>query len=278
LVKSVIPDLILLDIQMPEINGYEVCEKLKANLKTKDIPVIFVSALSDTFDKVKAFEVGGVDYITKPYQAEEVLARVHTHLSLSNAQKQLAQKNQALIKLNQEKNEFLGIVAHDLKNPLSAIKGYSEEIEEYCNEMSEDEIIEYSGLIQKSSAKMFTLITNLLDVNKIESEKIELDLVSTNILPIVESVVQDYAKKSQIKNIKQHFNYSGNNFNAYVDANTLGQVLDNIISNAVKYSPLGKNIYINLIANDNKIRCEVKDEGLGLSTDDQKNYSVNLIV
>jgi len=94
--KKSLPNLILLDIQMPGLNGYEVCEQLKANDKTCDIPVIFISALSEVFDKVKAFSVGGVDYITKPFQAEEVLARVETHLKLCHLQRQLAAQNELL--------------------------------------------------------------------------------------------------------------------------------------------------------------------------------------
>jgi len=95
-VQKLLPDLILLDINMPNMNGYEVCEHLKANERTRDIPVIFVSALSETFDKVKAFTVGGVDYVTKPFQTEEVLARVKTHLQLYQLQQQLAAQNEEL--------------------------------------------------------------------------------------------------------------------------------------------------------------------------------------
>ncbi len=92
--KKTLPDLILLDIQMPGMNGYEVCEQLKANDKTHKIPIMFISALSEVFDKVKAFAVGGVDYITKPFQAEEVLARVETHLKIHHLQQQLAEQNE----------------------------------------------------------------------------------------------------------------------------------------------------------------------------------------
>ena len=95
-VQSEPPNLILLDIRMPDMNGYEVCQKLKADEQTKDIPVIFLSALDDPMDKVMAFDVGGVDYITKPFQFEEVLARVKTHLTIRKLQKQLQDQNERL--------------------------------------------------------------------------------------------------------------------------------------------------------------------------------------
>jgi PleD family two-component response regulator len=99
-VESSLPDLILLDIMMPEINGYEVCSKLKASSLTKDIPIIFISALSEVFDKVKAFEVGGVDYITKPFQAQEVLARVEHQLQIRRLSQQLLERNAQLETVN----------------------------------------------------------------------------------------------------------------------------------------------------------------------------------
>jgi serine phosphatase RsbU (regulator of sigma subunit) len=111
-VQFTLPDLILLDIQMPEMDGYEVCEKLKADNKTHDIPVIFISALTDVFDKVKAFSVGGVDYVTKPFQTEEVLARVETHLKMHQLQQQLTKANQEIMARNEQlKSESLRMKA-----------------------------------------------------------------------------------------------------------------------------------------------------------------------
>jgi DNA-binding response OmpR family regulator len=117
--QKTLPDLILLDIQMPNLNGYEVCEQLKANVKTHEIPVIFISALSEVFDKLKAFSVGGVDYITKPFQAEEVLARVNTHLTIHKLQKQLTQQN------------------HELKQEISKRQQAEEEIAERTYQLKE---------------------------------------------------------------------------------------------------------------------------------------------
>src|ERR671933_182579 len=125
------PDLILLDIMMPEMDGYEVCSKLKADERTKDIPVIFISALSDVLDKVKAFGVGGVDYITKPFQEEEVLARVETHLAKQRLQKSLQDKNDKLantLQLLQNKNEELAKTNEELQNTLQQLKVTQEEL------------------------------------------------------------------------------------------------------------------------------------------------------
>src|SRR5687767_8187705 len=117
------PDLILLDIIMPEMDGFDVCRHLKSDERFADIPVIFISALNEAFDKVTAFSIGAVDYITKPFQIEEVLARVQTHLSLEELRHSLKIQNQQLQDQNRELEAFAHTVAHDLKNPLSTILG-----------------------------------------------------------------------------------------------------------------------------------------------------------
>lgn len=143
------PDLILLDIMMPEMNGYEVCEQLKAGDRTRDIPVIFISAIDEVLDKVKAFSIGGVDYITKPFQIEEVLARVETHLSLHELQKSLEARNEDLartlqeLKATQEQliesekmaalGQLVAGIAHEINTPLGAIRSSVENIDEFLS-------------------------------------------------------------------------------------------------------------------------------------------------
>jgi two-component system, NtrC family, sensor kinase len=159
--QSVPIDLILLDINMPQMDGYEVCTKLKSDPKTRDIPVIFISALNDVLDKVKAFGVGGVDYVTKPFQVEEVLARVETHLALQRLQNNLQSKNEELAQTNQELantldrlqaaqeelvqsekmaalGQLISGIAHEVNTPLGAIRSSVSNISKYLQEIFED--------------------------------------------------------------------------------------------------------------------------------------------
>lgn len=208
---------------------------------------------------------------------DKMVARLDEHLRLLDEKvaektRELQEKNQILQALDQEKNEFLGIAAHDLKNPLQAIQGSAElinmtvEMEEF---ESKAEIIEFAEMIQVSSERMFDLITNLLDVNAIESGKFKLNLQEINILPTLQKIVDEYTKKASAKNITIQFIFEHNDYTAYVDINTVHQILDNIISNAVKYSPLEKQVYIRILDQEQNIRCEIQDEGYGLSQEDQ---------
>jgi two-component system sensor histidine kinase/response regulator len=156
------PDLILLDIMMPEMDGYEVCRQLKENDRTQDIPVIFISALDEVLDKVKAFAVGGVDYIPKPFQAEEVLARVATHLALQSLRRQLERQVIALQQANAELDAFAHTVAHDLKGPISNAVGFAELLKDMHTTMSEEELDEYLGTIAQVGCKMQSIIDALL--------------------------------------------------------------------------------------------------------------------
>ena len=141
------PDLILLDILMPGMDGYEVCRQLKLNDSLKDIPVIFISALNEVFDKVEAFAIGGVDYITKPFQMEEVLARVQTHLSLRKMRQQLEEQNREL-------EAFSHTVAHDLKSPLATMAGSLQLIAMDLEEAGDEGSLELLNLSLGSAQKM----------------------------------------------------------------------------------------------------------------------------
>lgn len=202
----------------------------------------------------------------------KVIERTH-ELNEKNAQlellnKELQGKNEQLIKLNQEKNEFLGIAAHDLKNPLSGVKGLANLLVKNAQRFSPDKLVQYAQMIENSTDQMFALIKNLLDVNKIESGKIELNLEVVDVLFVVNDLLINYEERAQTKKLILHVEHVANNYNAFVDQNALHQILDNLISNAIKYSPIEKNIYIRLHKTDAFVRCEIQDEGQGLNGKD----------
>lgn len=195
------------------------------------------------------------------------LADAYQQLTMQKSQ--LEALNINLIAINREKDEFLGIAAHDLKNPLSAIKGLSEEILGDYDAMTKNEVMAISSQIRESSERMFALITNLLDVGAIESGSINPTPVKLDMMPIVAERAQHYKKLAHAKAILLTFKHDRENYYILADADLMNQVIDNLISNAVKYSPPRTCINIRLRHDSDKIRCEIQDEGPGLSADDQ---------
>jgi len=185
---------------------------------------------------------------------------------------ELAEKNEKLVQLNQEKNEFLGIAAHDLKNPLSAILGLSDMIVEDVNELPLETISEFAGHISTSAKQMFDLIVNLLDVNQIESGKFKIFWQSVDLFPLVQKILENYRGRATDKQIQLHYQATQPCI-AQLDLNITRQILDNLISNAVKYSPFNRNIYVRIIETETFVCCEIQDEGPGLTeTDRQKLF------
>lgn len=265
-----IPDIILLDVMMPGINGFETCCALKQNDKTKNIPVIFMTALSETIDKVRGFQVGGVDYITKPFHQEEVLARINAHLTICQQQKKLEKHNLELLQLNQEKNEFLGIVSHDLKSPLTGILGFAQLLKHYKESFSEVEIKEFVEGVENNVKQMLDLIENLLDVNRLETGRMTFSLGAIDLGVCTFEALYRYRLDAEAKKIRLRFDLPQEKHFVYADGRATRQILDNVISNAIKYSFKEKNIYIDLVAVDEYVRCQIRDEGQGLTAEDKE--------
>lgn len=162
LVKHAKPDLILLDVLMPNVDGFETCLQLKENPDTRNIPVIFITALMDTASKVKGFSTGAVDYVAKPVQREEVLARVHTHLTISRLQRQLAEQNTELQRRNATLNEFTRAAAHDLFPPLKVIMEAAKTLRVEFDSMNKKDITKQINKIDESSNKMVGVILDTL--------------------------------------------------------------------------------------------------------------------
>lgn len=280
-IEKRIPDLILLDISMPEMDGFEVTRRLKSSAQTRDIPIIFLTAFTDKKRIIEGFDLGGVDYITKPYNANELFARIRTHLELKHTKDLMAERNQELQELNEklhqlnlDKNELLGIVAHDLKSPLSAIRGIAEALV-YDHELSPTTRKEFEQTILTTSDRMFTLIAELLSVNVIETGGLTIEKRPISLNKTLNGIINQYQKQAANKDLQIVVDIESSAI-AYADKFSLHQICENFISNALKYSPSGKTVYIRAKHQTTHyqleyptIRVEVQDEGPGLSEEDK---------
>ena len=259
------PDLILLDVLMPGMDGFETCEILKSDEKTKDIPIIFMTALSDTVDKVKGFKLGAADYITKPFEQEEVLARVTTQLNFSQMKKQLETRTFELEKRNMELDAFARTVAHDLKNPLNAVIGYTEMLEEECsdNTVPDDDTRETLHLVVQAGRKMFNIIEALLLLSGI-TKQTNLELRPLNMANIITQVTQRLSYMSL--ELQADINLPKTWPVAVGYAPWVEEIWTNYISNAIKYG--GKPPHVELGVDPEAkgmIRFWVQDNGGGLT-------------
>ncbi|MBI4661735.1 MAG: hybrid sensor histidine kinase/response regulator [Verrucomicrobia bacterium] len=267
--KNPAPDLVLLDLMMPEMDGFEVCRRLKSDPETSAIPIIFLTAAVETERVVKGLEMGAVDYVTKPFNPPELLARVRTHLELKHSREILERTAERLRELNSEKSEFLGIAAHDLKNPICSFIGLAEYV---LNKPDLDraELTDLAKDILTESRRLLQLVQNLLDVNAIERGQLKLQLAPCDLVEIAQTVIKSFLARADAKQQTLALDPGGSPSRVLADRSLTIQILDNLVSNALKFSPAGKSIRVGLRQTENGILCEVQDEGPGLSVEDQK--------
>jgi len=262
------PDLILLDIMLPDIDGYTVCQHLKNEDKTRDIPIIFITAKSEETDETKGFEYGGVDYIIKPFSIPIVKARVQTHIELKRKRDMLKEMADRLEQLNQTKNKFLGIAAHDLRSPLGSLRGFSSLlIEELSGQLSSDQQ-EFLNIIYQQSKHMLALVDDLLDVAVIESGKLDLLLRKASVIEMIEKRIRLFQHKLNKKDIEITTNFDNIPVISF-DSTRIAQVMDNLLSNAIKFSQEKGKISVCVHKLEDKIRIDVIDEGPGIPLEHQ---------
>ena len=275
--KHAQPDLILLDVMMPDIDGFETCLRLKAHEKTRNIPIIFMTALTKTDNKVKGLELGAVDYITKPIQAQEVMARIRTHLTIQQLQNDVQAKNRDLTaalererELNALKSRFISMASHELRTPLTTMNVSADLLQRYGHRMSDEKKDEELGLIKKTIKRMTGLLDEVLMASKAEAGRFEYHPALIDVKEFCQRIVDQF-KAMSVETHTIVFSCQGNTFQASVDAQLLEHILSNLLSNAIKYSPAGGIVSVEFESHPESMTFRIKDEGIGISEADQQH-------
>jgi two-component system sensor histidine kinase/response regulator len=276
------PDLILLDINMPELTGYEVCEQLKSDDRLARIPVIFLSALSQTEDKVKALQCGGVDYISKPFEFEEMKARVQTHLMLCRLQRalqsqnesleqavaartaELAEANQRLTILDRSKNEFLELISHEFRTPLNGLLGVGELV--LCELADSPESDELRGMFELSRQRMLSILDDAMLLTQIDVRR---EKFLAGAVRLSRAVTQAVGMASELARDRQVrlAPLSGGDVMVVGDEELLVKALTALIETAVKFSERNQSVQIAWKADSDPIVVMIESIGKAIPID-----------
>ncbi|MBE0644811.1 MAG: hybrid sensor histidine kinase/response regulator [Bacteroidetes bacterium] len=261
------PDLILLDIMMPEMDGFETCRRLKSDERTRDIPVVFLTAKTAEEDIVHGFELGAVDYITKPFQRQELLERVRVHVDLRRSRLELA-------RTVRDKDKLFSIIAHDLRGPLGSFMSISDYLTENLDELDLKEIKPLFREMRQTSKSVYALLENLLEWSRIQlgtvafhPSEFKLASVAINVEAIVRAQV--IHKELTLENLIQ------DDILVMADPQMISTVLRNLVSNAIKYTPRGGRIYLEAQREERSslVTVYVRDTGVGMSEQMQSALS-----
>jgi two-component system sensor histidine kinase/response regulator len=269
------PDIIILDIMMPEMNGFEVCTLLKKEDDTKDIPVIFLTAKVESEDVVEGFNLGGVDYITKPFKKKELLVRLKNHLDLQASKRKIQNQAKELAEINGFKDKLFSIIGHDLRSPLSSLKLTLDLIISGLINYKDDDFIDTIENLSKSTDEAFVLLENLLGWAKSQSGIIDVVPETLDLKELSESVQR--LLKLNLKNKSINFIISiDENHKVFADNQMIKTVLRNLISNAIKFTPNEGTISVSSEIEGDKIKVLVNDSGVGIPAENlSKLFNAN---
>lgn len=281
ILDKLVPDLILLDIMMPGMDGFEVCHEIKLRPQLKDIPVIFLTAKTEISDIVKAFEAGAVDYIFKPFNPLEVKARVNSQLQLFHTSRQLKELNYKLAvsqqeleltnvkleMLNKQKDKFFSVIAHDLKTPFNNVIALTGLISESLASKEQESLLEYVTMLRNTTDKAMDLLMNLLEWAKSQTGNLKFIPGLIQPISIIQDVLAIYQESIRAKSLIVKFDCNPD-YEFFGDQPMIATVLRNLLGNAIKFSLAGGVIYlkVNRLA-DGSTQFSVKDFGIGISSD-----------
>ena len=263
------PDLILLDIMLPKLDGFAVCERLKKNSDTKSIPIIMLTALKDLKDKIKSLEVGADDFISKPFENVELLARVKSllrlkeyHDEIERKSIELEKKNQSLLQMDDFKEDLINLIVHDMKNPLFVIQGNLQMMSMGMDKNALDYLKKYTSRIERSSQQLLRMVVNLLDISRIQDGTIELKKEQLDIKHVIDEVAKSLKDLPENENKEIKIEIDENISFVSSDKSIMERVIDNLLSFAAHNVEADGKISIKIEKNNNdSIRLAVTDNG-----------------
>lgn len=257
------PDLVLLDINMPGLSGYDVCRNIKENKDTADIPVIFLTAHSEIEHIVEGFSLGAVDYVTKPFNEEELLSRVRTHLELKKAKSELEQKNDELQEVLATKDKLFSIIAHDLKGPIASMMALIDLVVEEEN-INKEEMYQILRSQQELTRSTYNLLDNLLNWARQSMDQIYFYPVLLKINKLLNENLTSLSFLAKQKKISVNGEFT-DEIIVYADKDMVNLILRNLLTNAIKFTPTKGCIEVYPEEKTNEIEIVISDNGVGIS-------------
>jgi signal transduction histidine kinase len=258
------PDLVLLDVMMPGINGFETCRQLKQQYGEECAPVIFITAKNESDDIVEGLVAGGVDYLPKPFRPKEALARIRIHVQNRVLREQQNLLVDQLSQANAAKNRLLGMAAHDLRNPLASIRALAEFLSDGTVGPMSAEQLDLVGTIHNASQSMLTLVNELLDLSVIQSGELKLYRENLPLAPLLRKSVELANLDATPKGTSLTFSEPASSGTVLIDEEKIKQVVANLLSNAVKFSPPGSAIRVSVEEAAGRATVRVRDQGPGI--------------
>lgn len=258
------PNIILLDVMLPDTNGFELCKTIKSNPETSNIFIILMSGLkTKTNDIAEGLELGSDGYISRPVPERELLARIKAACRTVKAEADLRAMNLELEKANAEKNKFISIIAHDLRNPFNSFLGLTEIMMKNLDKFNISELQTFSSRLYINANNLFDLLTNLLEWSRMQKGNIDFNPEFYKLDEILKNNTELFYETAKQKNINILLDVDNNIF-IYADKFMLDTIIRNLISNSIKFSNRGNNVLVNGKITDNHIEICVKDNGIGM--------------
>ncbi len=266
-IEAKAPDLVLLDVNMPGMDGYEVCRRLKADPRWTGIPVLFISALTDTADKVRAFQAGGVDYVGKPFQFEEVDARVRTHLELRRKSLALAESLSRLQEMEQMRDTLTHMIAHDMRSPLLALQ-MSVEVLGDMVPATDPDAATLATTARRGAAQVVEMVSQMLDVSRLEAGKMELHHAPADLVELARNAVATLRPLAAERTLEL---FAPAAVPADIDSNLILRVISNLLGNAIKFTKPDGKIRLEVQLAEGHPRIAVIDDGSGIAPEQHQS-------